>query len=155
MIQTNSTTAWHPPLTAVPGASSAKVLRFHKYKPQDPQGIGGEAASMLVPRTGRWTRVVWAGTSALPAFGVVQATAPDGVTQFEAFPQMPFVDGVREMTAARAQMPARQVALQAAAQWPEGAKLTGQRGARVVRNPQTFIDRFVCPATARTSGTRW
>jgi len=42
-------------------ASSAKVLRFHKYSLMDPQGIGGEAASMLVPTdTGRWT-AVWSG----------------------------------------------------------------------------------------------
>ena len=127
-------------------ASSAKVLRFHKYSLMDPQGIGGEAASMLVPTDWKVDgRVVWRAHPALPAFGVVQATAPDGVTQFEAFPQMPFVDGVREMTARAAQMAGPQVAAQAAAQWPEGANYMGNEVRRVVRNPQTFIDRFVLP----------
>jgi len=127
-------------------ASGGHVLRFHKYSLMDPQGIGGEAMSMLVPADWKVEGgVVWRAHPALPAYGVLRAVAPDGVTQLEAFPQMPFVDGIREATARAAQMAGPQVAAQAAAQWPEGANYLGNEVRRVVHSPRTFIEQFVLP----------
>jgi hypothetical protein len=82
----------------------------------------GEAASMLIPTDWKVEGgVVWRAHPALPAYAALRATAPDGSTQLEALPQMPFVDGIREMTARSAQIAGPQIAAQAAAQWPEGA----------------------------------
>jgi hypothetical protein len=127
-------------------AGGGNVLRFHKYSLMDPHGIGGEAASMLIPTDWKVEGVVvWRAHPALPAYAVLRATAPDGLTQLEAFPQMPFVDGIREMTARSAQIAGPQIAAQAAAQWPEGANYMGNEVRRVVRNPKTFIEQFVLP----------
>jgi hypothetical protein len=127
-------------------ASGGKVLRFHKYSLVDPQGIGGEAASMLIPADWKVDGlVVWRAHPALPAYGILRAAAPDGVAQLESFPQMPFVDGIREMVARSAQIAGPQVAAQAAAQWPEGANYMGNEVRRVVRSPKAFIEEFVLP----------
>ena len=132
--------------SAALAADGGKVLRFRKYSVMDPQGIGGEAASMLIPTD--WQvdgGVVWRAHPALPAYAALRAIAPGGLTQLEAFPQMPFVDGIREMTARSAQIAGPQIAAQAAAQWPEGANYMGNEVRRVVRSPQAFIEQFVLP----------
>ncbi len=127
-------------------AGDGKVLRLRKYSLMDPQGIGGEAASMLIPTDWKVEGgVVWRAHPALPAYAALRATAPDGLTQLEALPQMPFVDGIREMTARSAQIAGPQIAAQAAAQWPEGANYMGNEVRRVVRGPQVFIEQFVLP----------
>lgn len=131
--------------------AGGEVLRFRTYRLMDPQGIGGEAASMLIPTDWKVDGgVVWRAHPALPAYATLRAAAPDGLTQLEAIPQMPFVDGIREMTARSAQMAGPQIAAQAAAQWPEGANYMGNEVRRVVRSPKAFIEQFVLPRYRRT-----
>lgn len=67
-------------------------LKFQKQKVVDNWGTGGTAFTMLVPSG--WNlqgQVIWTlDCPAIPAYGIMQATSPDGKKKFELFPTQVF-----------------------------------------------------------------
>lgn len=74
------------------GGGDGDVLKFKKRAVIDNWGTGGTAFTILVPSG--WDmkgQVVWTlDCPAMPAYGIMQATSPDGKKKFEIFPNQVF-----------------------------------------------------------------
>lgn len=133
------------PPAAPPPAGGAGVLRFKKLQVKD-ELIGTIAFSMLVPAD--WKAqggVVWRRNPFKPATAAMRVASPDGLTQFEILPQMPFVDGAREvnMQAVRMAGPAAVAAM--AERFAEGQLYFGNEVRQRVDDPALFVRQFVIP----------
>lgn len=126
-------------------ASQPNVIRFKRLHVRD-KFIGTEAFTMLVPAD--WMvegGVVWRPKLYYPASAAMRITSPDGHSQFEILPQMPFVDGAREANIEAARMAGPAAMEMMARRFAEGQLYYGNEILRQVHDPAAFIRQLMIP----------
>ena len=126
-------------------AGATGVLRFKKLHVKDDL-IGTEAFSMLIPADWRAQGgVVWRRNPFKPATAAMRVASPDGLTQFEILPQMPFVDGARETNMQAVRMAGSAAIAAMAERFAEGQLYFGNEVRQRVDDPALFVRQFVLP----------
>lgn len=126
-------------------APPADFLRFKRLHVQD-ELIGTEAFTMLTPVD--WKPeggIVWRLHPVKPAAVHMRISSPDGRSQLEILPNMPFVDGAREAAMAAAQMAGPQAVAMLSQRLAEGKLTFGNEVRRQVNGTAAFVRQFVLP----------
>jgi hypothetical protein len=124
------------------GQDSDEAIKFKQYVVED-AALKQPAFTMLIPSDWKGEgAIIWRAHPFYPATGAFVATKPGSVDRITLYPQLPFVDGIRQSAGQTAAIAGPDAVKFAMSNFPEGGNYMGNE-VRILMPPAKYVEEIV------------